>query len=35
MPAVNAIAPVVEAKPGIVSFEDMRLPVPRGLVRTG
>jgi hypothetical protein len=33
MPAVNAIAAVVEAPPGIVSFPQLRLLVPRGLVR--
>lgn len=33
MPAVNAIPAVVEAPPGIVSYPDLRLPLPRGLVR--
>jgi len=33
MPAVNAIPVVVTAAPGIVSYPDLRLPVPRGLVR--
>jgi 4-hydroxy-tetrahydrodipicolinate reductase len=33
MPAVNAVPSVVAAAPGIVSYEDIRLPVPRGLVR--
>jgi hypothetical protein len=33
MPAVNAIAAVVAAPPGIVSYPDLRLPLPRGLVR--
>ena len=33
MPAVNAIPVVVAAPPGIVSYPDVRLPVPRGLVR--
>ncbi len=32
MPAVNAIAGVVAAKPGIVSGADLPIPVPRGLV---
>ncbi len=34
MPAVNAIAGVVAAPPGIVSHADLPLPLPRGLVRT-
>jgi 4-hydroxy-tetrahydrodipicolinate reductase len=33
MPAVNAIPAVVAAAPGIVSYPDLRLPLPRGLVR--
>src|SRR5262249_21718623 len=33
MPAVNAIPTVVAAPPGIVSYPDLRLPLPRGLVR--
>jgi 4-hydroxy-tetrahydrodipicolinate reductase len=33
MPAINAIAAVVAAAPGIVSYPDLRLPLPRGLVR--
>jgi 4-hydroxy-tetrahydrodipicolinate reductase len=33
MPAINAIAAVVAASPGIVSYPDLRLPLPRGLVR--
>jgi 4-hydroxy-tetrahydrodipicolinate reductase len=33
MPAINAIPAVVAAPPGIVSYPDLRLPVPRGLVR--
>src|SRR5262245_53970558 len=33
MPAVNAIPAVVTARPGIVSYADLRLPLPRGLVR--
>jgi len=33
MPAVNAIPAVVAARPGIVSYSDLRLPLPRGLVR--
>src|SRR5262249_19552608 len=32
MPAVNAIAVVVAARPGIVSYPDLPLPLPRGLV---
>ena len=34
MPAVNAIPRVVAAPPGIVSYPDLPLPLPRGLVRT-
>jgi 4-hydroxy-tetrahydrodipicolinate reductase len=33
MPAVNAIPVVVAAPPGIVSYPDIKLPLPRGLVR--
>jgi 4-hydroxy-tetrahydrodipicolinate reductase len=33
MPAVNAIPRVVAAPPGIVTYADLRLPLPRGLVR--
>lgn len=33
MPAINAIAPVVAAPPGIVTYADIGLPLPRGLVR--
>lgn len=33
MPAVNAIPIVVAAPPGIVSYPDLPLPLPRGLVR--
>ncbi len=32
MPAVNAIPGVVAARPGIVTYEDLPLPLPRGLV---
>jgi hypothetical protein len=32
MPAVNAIPAVVAAPPGIVSYTDIQLPLPRGLV---
>jgi len=32
MPAVNAIPAVVAAPPGIVSYPDLPLPLPRGLV---
>src|SRR4029453_17904614 len=32
MPAVNAIPLVVAAPPGIVSYADLTLPLPRGLV---
>ena len=32
MPAVNAIAPVVAAPPGIVTYNDIQVPVPRGWV---
>jgi hypothetical protein len=33
MPAINAIPAVVAAAPGIVSYADLPLPLPRGLVR--
>jgi 2,4-diaminopentanoate dehydrogenase len=33
MPAINAIPAVVAAHPGIVSYPDLALPLPRGLVR--
>ncbi len=33
MPAVNAIPAVVAAPPGIVSYPDLPVPLPRGLVR--
>jgi hypothetical protein len=33
MPAVNAIPRVVAAPPGIVTYADLRLPLPRGRVR--
>jgi hypothetical protein len=33
MPAINAIPAVVAAPPGIVTYADLRLPLPRGLVR--
>jgi hypothetical protein len=33
MPAVNAIPAVVAAPPGIVTYTDLHLPLPRGLVR--
>jgi 4-hydroxy-tetrahydrodipicolinate reductase len=33
MPAVNAIPRVVAAPPGIVTYADLHLPLPRGLVR--
>jgi len=33
MPAINAIPAVVAAPPGIVSYADLPLPLPRGLVR--
>jgi hypothetical protein len=33
MPAINAIGAVVAAPPGIVSYPELRLPLPRGLVR--
>ena len=33
MPAINAIPAVVAARPGIVSYAELTLPLPRGLVR--
>ena len=33
MPAVNAIPRVVAAPPGIVTYADVGVPLPRGLVR--
>jgi hypothetical protein len=33
MPAVNAIPAVVASPPGIVTYADVRLPLPRGLIR--
>src|SRR5215813_3944130 len=33
MPAINAIPSVVAAPAGIVTYADVRLPLPRGLVR--
>jgi hypothetical protein len=33
MPAINAIPAVVAAPPGIVSYPDLPLPLPRGRVR--
>jgi 4-hydroxy-tetrahydrodipicolinate reductase len=33
MPAINAIPAVVAAPPGIVTYADLRLPLPRGFVR--
>jgi len=33
MPAINAIPAVVAAAPGIVTYPDLSLPLPRGLVR--
>jgi hypothetical protein len=33
MPAVHAIPRVVAAPPGIVSYPDLPLPLPRGVVR--
>jgi hypothetical protein len=33
MPAINAIAAVVAAAPGIVTYPDLSVPLPRGLVR--
>src|SRR5215471_9350222 len=33
MPAINAVPAVVAARPGIVGYADLRLPLPGGLVR--
>ncbi len=33
MPAINAIPAVVAAAPGLVSYADIQLPLPRGIVR--
>jgi hypothetical protein len=33
MPAINAVPAVVAAPPGIVTYTDLPLPLPRGLVR--
>jgi 4-hydroxy-tetrahydrodipicolinate reductase len=33
LPALNAIAPVVNAPPGIVTYADLSLPLPHGWVR--
>jgi hypothetical protein len=33
-PALNAVAPVVHAPPGIVAYADLGMPQPRGWVRT-
>jgi hypothetical protein len=35
MPAINAIPAVVAAPPGIVTYTDLPLPLPRGLVPSG
>lgn len=35
MPAVNAIPYVVAARPGIVTYNDLPLPLPRGWVPSG
>jgi len=32
MPPINAIPAVVAAPPGIVTYNDIRLPTPRGAV---
>ena len=34
MPAINAIPAVAAAPPGMVSYPDLPLPLPRGLVRS-
>ena len=34
LPALNAIAPIVNAPPGIVTYADLALPLPRGWVRS-
>jgi 4-hydroxy-tetrahydrodipicolinate reductase len=33
LPALNAIAPVVNAQPGIITYADLAMPLPRGWVR--
>jgi hypothetical protein len=33
LPAVDAVAPVCDAKPGIVTYLDLPLPSPSGWVR--
>jgi 4-hydroxy-tetrahydrodipicolinate reductase len=33
LPALNAIASVVQASPGIVTYADLGMPLPRGWVR--
>jgi hypothetical protein len=33
LPALNAIAPVVNAPPGIITYADLDMPLPRGWVR--
>jgi 2,4-diaminopentanoate dehydrogenase len=33
LPALNAIAPVVHAEPGIITYADLDMPLPRGWVR--
>jgi hypothetical protein len=35
MPAVNAVAQVVAAAPGIVTYNDLGLPLPNGTMHTG
>jgi 4-hydroxy-tetrahydrodipicolinate reductase len=35
VPALNAIPAVVAAAPGIVTYTDLGLPLPRGWVHTG
>jgi hypothetical protein len=35
MPAINAIPIVIEAAPGILTYSDLPIPLPRGLVRLG
>jgi hypothetical protein len=35
MPAINAIGHVVAARPGIVTYTDLPLPLPGGLVAKG
>jgi hypothetical protein len=35
MPAINAIPIVVDAPPGILTYSDLPIPLPRGLVRLG